>query len=246
MIKPVSDDAAAMLSPIIGLRFEALLFDMDGTILTSIKAAERVWTAWAVRHGLDVATFLPTIHGVQATETIRRLGLAGVDPEVEAATITQGEVDDVEGVEPISGVREFLSSLPQERWAVVTSSPRRLALRRLEAAGLPIPKVLVCAEDVERGKPAPDCFLLAAERLGADIRFCAAFEDSPAGIASAHQAGSHLVIVTTTHSHPMETQHASVRDYSELRASTDQLGRLTLGPPGHFADETGASPRLQS
>jgi hypothetical protein len=50
--------------------FGAMLFDMDGTIINSIAAAERVWTAWAERHGLDVAAFLPTIHGVRAIETI--------------------------------------------------------------------------------------------------------------------------------------------------------------------------------
>ena len=65
-----------------------VLFDMDGTILTSIASAERVWARWAERHGLDVAAFLPTIHGVQSVETIRRLGLPGVDPVAEAAAIT--------------------------------------------------------------------------------------------------------------------------------------------------------------
>ncbi|MFM2289236.1 MAG: hypothetical protein RL684_2379, partial [Pseudomonadota bacterium] len=82
---------------------EAVLVDMDGTLLNSIKSAERTWAAWAQRHGLDVAAFLPTIHGVQSVETIRRLGLAGIDPEVEAAAITQAEIDDVAGIDPIAG-----------------------------------------------------------------------------------------------------------------------------------------------
>ncbi|TIW03429.1 MAG: HAD family hydrolase, partial [Mesorhizobium sp.] len=62
-----------------GSKFAAFLFDMDGTVLNSIAAAERVWTKWAERHGLDVASFLPTIHGKRAIETIAGLRLAGVD-----------------------------------------------------------------------------------------------------------------------------------------------------------------------
>jgi hypothetical protein len=104
-----------------GRTFGALLFDMDGTILSSIKAAERVWAIWAKRHGLDVASFLPTIHGFRTVETIRRLGLPGVDPEAEAAAITQAEIEDVEGIEQIAGAATFLSALPADRWAIVTS-----------------------------------------------------------------------------------------------------------------------------
>ena len=77
---------------------EAVLLDMDGTLVNSIKAAERVWSAWAHRHGLDVETFLPTIHGVQSVETIRRLALANLDPVREAAAITQAEIDDTDGI----------------------------------------------------------------------------------------------------------------------------------------------------
>ena len=221
-----------MPSPLTGLSFDAFLFDMDGTILTSLKAAERVWTAWAVRHGLDVPSFLPTIHGVQASETIRRLNLPGVDPQAEAALITQNEVDDVDGIEPIAGASAFLRALPPTRWAIVTSAPRRLALRRLEAAGLPVPQVLVTAEDVQHGKPAPDCFLLAADRLGVEIRTCLVFEDSPAGIASGQAAGAHLLVVTATHDHPLATPHATIPSYDALRPTQSEAGTLGLAQSG--------------
>jgi sugar-phosphatase len=150
--------------------FDALLFDMDGTILNSIASAERVWSAWAERHGLDVASFLPTIHGVRAIETITALRLPGVDAKAEVHALLLAEIEDVEGIEAIEGAKAFLASLPPDRWAIVTSSPRKLAIRRLEAAGLPTPAVFVTGEDVERGKPAPDCFLLAAKRLGRKSR----------------------------------------------------------------------------
>ena len=92
--------------------YAAFLFDMDGTLLSSIAAAERVWARWAERHGLDVAAFLPTIHGMRSVETVRRLNLPGVDPAAEAAAITAEEMLDVVGIEPIAGVREFLAALP--------------------------------------------------------------------------------------------------------------------------------------
>ena len=201
-----------------GRSFAALLFDLDGTIVNSIAAAERAWATWAERHGLDVAAFLPTIHGVRGIDTITRLALPGLDPAVEAEAILQAEIEDVEGVEPIEGAAAFLASLPADRWAIVTSSPRRLALRRLAAAGLPVPAVLVTAEDVARGKPAPDCFLLAAERLGQRIEDCLVFEDAPAGIKAAEASGAAVVMVTATYVHALQTRHPTIDRYAGLAA----------------------------
>ena len=212
--------------------FAAFLFDMDGTILTSIKAAERVWGQWAASHGLDVEAFLPTIHGKRTEETIRALELPGVDPVREAAFITRAEIEDVAGVEAIAGVAAFLASLPPERWAIVTSAPRLLAEARIAAAGLPVPEVLVAAEDVERGKPAPDPFLLGARRLGVAPADCLVFEDTLAGLRSAAAAGMASIVVTTTHSHPLETDVAAVLDYQCLRAVCTQDGQLGVEVTG--------------
>lgn len=219
-----------------GRTFSAFLFDMDGTLLSSILAAERVWARWAERHGLDVAAFLPTIHGMRSVETVRRLGLPGVDPEAEAAAITAEEMLDVEGVHEIAGARALLARLPANRWAVVTSAPRLLALRRLEAAGLPAPPLLIAAEDVVNGKPAPDPFLLGAKRLGVAIADCVVFEDAPAGIAAAEAAGAAIVVIGATHTHPMQTPHAVVSGYHELAVEVTASGALEI-------DRVEASPR---
>ena len=145
--------------------FSAFLFDMDGTILTSILATERVWAGWMRGHGLDVAALLPTIHGMRAIDTMRRLAVPGMDPEVEARRLLALEMEDVGGIEPIRGAAAFLATLPQDRWAVVTSAPKALALRRMEAAGL----TRAARHGDRRGRLAGQTgarlFLLGAERL---------------------------------------------------------------------------------
>ena len=208
--------------------FAAFLFDMDGTILTSIRSAERVWTTWAARHGLEVETFLPTLHGKRTHDTIRQLALPGVDPIAEAAWITAAEIEDVADIEAIQGAAHFLASLPPERWGIVTSAPRALAQARLAAAGLPSTNLLVAAEDVERGKPAPDPFLLGARKLGVAPADCLVFEDTRTGLQSAAAAGMDSIVVTVTHAHPMETDVAAVLDYADLRAQTGPDGRLRV------------------
>jgi sugar-phosphatase len=208
--------------------YAAFLFDMDGTILSSIKAAERVWGEWAKGHGIDVEAFLPTIHGKRTEDTVRRLALPGVDPTEEAKRITLAEIEDVAGIEAIAGAADFLASLPAGRWAIVTSAPRALAERRIAAAGLPMPAVLVAAEDVQRGKPAPDPFLLGAERLGIAPEHCLAFEDTLAGLTAAERAGMDAMVITATHSHVLDTDAISVLDYDDLRAVTLPDGMLRL------------------
>jgi len=199
-------------------RYQAFLFDMDGTILTSIASAERCWTRWAIAHGLDVATFLPTIHGVRSVETIRRLNLPGVDPVAEAAAITAAEMEDVADISPIAGAAAFLARLPSERWTIVTSAPRALAECRLRAAGLSVPTGMIAAEDVMTGKPAPDCFMLGAQRLGVAPADCLVFEDAAAGFAAATAAGSDVLAITATHgaASTVAAEYPSVVDYRGL------------------------------
>jgi sugar-phosphatase len=208
--------------------YRAFLFDMDGTVLNSIAAAERIWTAWAVRHGVDVESFLPTIHGVRAIDTINRLALPGVDADAEAAWITEAEIEDVEGIVEVSGAANFLKSLPANQWAIVTSAPRALALRRMAAAGIPEPDVMVTAEDVSAGKPDPAGYRLAARRLQVDPAECLIFEDAAVGIRAGEAAGAHVMVITATHVHPLQTPHATLAGYDAIEARVDLDSQISL------------------
>lgn len=219
----MTDDAAVFRKT-----YAAFLFDMDGTLLSSIAAAERVWAAWARRHGLDVAAFLPTIHGVRAEDTIRRQNIEGIDIDAEVEWVHQGELDDVGGVQAIDGIVDFLNALPDDRWAIVTSATKQLAGRRLEAAGIAPPRTFITAEDVTRGKPAPDGFLLAAKRLGVKASDCLIFEDAPAGIAAAEAAGADVMVITATHGGHYETPHATTGNYVDIVISTRDDGLLSV------------------
>jgi sugar-phosphatase len=201
---------------------------MDGTVLNSIAAAERIWAAWALRHGVDVVSFLPTIHGVRAIDTINRLALPGVDGEAEAAFITEAEIEDVEGIIEVPGAANFLKSLPANQWAIVTSAPKALALRRMAAAGIPEPLVMVTAEDVSAGKPDPAGYRLAARRLGVEPADCLIFEDATVGILAAEAAGAGLIVVTATHDHPLQTPHATLASYDSVEAHVDQDDQIRL------------------
>jgi len=180
------------------LPFHALLFDLDGVLVDSTAVVERTWRAFAARHALDAARVVRAAHGRRAIDTIADLTPA-VDGVAELARMIDEEATDLAGLEALPGAAALLTALPLDRWAVVTSGVRAVAEARLRAAGLPIPAVLVPADEIARGKPDPEGYLHAAARLGAAPADCVVLEDAPAGLAAARAAGMRVVALTTTH-----------------------------------------------
>jgi sugar-phosphatase len=182
------------------IRAQALLFDNDGTLVSSLDSVRRCWTRWAAEYGITAEDFARVeLHGRTAAEIAADLLPAHIVPEA-VARIEWLEVEDVPngGVRLLPGTEDFLAALPADRWAVVTSATRRLAEARLDAVGI-LPKTLVAADDITRGKPDPEPYLLGARALGADPARCVVFEDAPAGLAAGRAAGMTTVALATTH-----------------------------------------------
>ncbi|WP_369197412.1 HAD family hydrolase [Streptomyces djakartensis] len=203
---------------------QALLFDNDGTLVSSLASVGRCWTRWAAEYGITAEEFARVeLHGRPAAEIAADLLPAEVVPQA-VARIEDLEVEDVPrgGVHLLPGTRAFLDALPADRWAVVTSATRRLAEARLDAVGI-LPKTLVTADDITRGKPDPEPYLLAARALGVDPAHCVVFEDAPAGLASGRAAGMTTVALATTHRAAELHADLVVEDLSALSALvTDQ------------------------
>ncbi len=208
------------------LRAAALLFDLDGVLVDSRAAVERTWRKWAARHGLDAGALLAVAHGRRTRDTLRAL-VPQLDPAAEVAWLDAAELEDLEGVVAIPGAVELTAALEDRAWAVVTSCGRELARRRLGSAGVPAPALLVTSEDVPRGKPAPDGYLLAARRLGADPSACLVFEDAPPGVGAARAAGCRVVGLVTTHrSAQLTGAELCVPDLRSVAVRRDAKGLL--------------------
>ena len=177
---------------------KAILFDMDGVLIDSAPAVERVWRAWAAAHGLDPVRVVAQAHGRRSVETIRAVA-PHMNAERENIKVEQLEIDDKEGVTALPGATELLRSLPADRVAIVTSATRPLAVARLGYAGLPVHPQMITADDVTHGKPSPEPYLKGAAELGFAAVDCLVFEDTPAGVASAHAAGMRVIALQTTY-----------------------------------------------
>lgn len=175
----------------------ALLFDMDGVLVDSTPAVARVWHRWALEHGFDPDDVVKRAHGRPSITTIREL-LPNSDIAAEDRKVERAEIEDLDGVIPLPGVQSLLNSLPPERWTIVTSCTRPLALVRLQAAGLPVPKKLITSTDIQHGKPHPEPYMKAAVLLGYAAGECVVVEDAPAGIRAGKAAGARVIAFPTT------------------------------------------------
>jgi mannitol-1-/sugar-/sorbitol-6-phosphatase len=176
----------------------AVLFDLDGVLVESREATERVWMSWARSNGIDEEELRSAMHGVRSIEVVRALR-PELDAGAEAARIEEAQAGDVRGLRAIAGAAEALSALREDRVAVVTSATPPLAAARLGAAAIEPPAVMVTADDVSRGKPDPEGYLTAARRLGVDPAETLVVEDAPPGIEAGRAAGAAVVGVTSTH-----------------------------------------------
>jgi sugar-phosphatase len=172
---------------------DAVLLDMDGTLVDSDAAVERAWRTWAGEFGVDPAAALAIAHGSPADRTVRRLFPSFDEAQVSAAAARQLDLqyDDLSDVTATEGAHDLLATLDRLGlpWAVVTSADARLAKARLGVAGID-PPVLVTVDDISAGKPDPEGYRRAAELLGVEPGRCLVVEDAEVGLAAGRAAGA--------------------------------------------------------
>jgi sugar-phosphatase len=196
---------------------DALLIDLDGTLVDSTAPVTRAWSAFADRHRLDRYHVLRYAQGRPSRETVAAF-VAPDQRAEEAAAVEHAEIHDTDGVTALPGAHAILRS--GRRLAIVTSCSTALATARLTAARLPVPELLISSDGLTHGKPDPECFLLAAQRLGIPPSRCLVLEDAPAGIAAGRAAGAKVLALRTTH-----PDH----ELRDADAVTDNLNTLLTG-----------------
>ena len=218
------------------LQCDAILFDLDGVLVDSSQVIQRQWQRWATLRGIDMAAIRAIWHGRRAFEIIAEVA-PHLDVDEESRWMRDAEADDVDGVIVQPGAVALLTSLPTGSWAIATSGPRPVATARLNAAGLPIPPQFVTGDDVCNGKPNPEPYMLAAQKLGIAPERCVVIEDAVAGVEAGLAAGAQVIAVPT--SHPAY----------ELMGATAILPRLAdlkvTVTTGHGVHLTLAGPNLQ-
>lgn len=205
-------------------RVTALMLDLDGVIVDSSIVVERHWQRWAIRKNVPLEQLRPFMHGHRTVDVIQRFAYSPKS-ELEAAELEAREGADCDGLREVSGARALITSLPVGTWGVVTSSSRLTSATRLEAVGLPIPDILVTAEEVTAGKPSPEGYILCAQRLRTPPNQCIVVEDTPAGIVAGRSAGAKVIAVATTNSkEELEIADFVVRDLSSLSVTQARTG----------------------
>ena len=207
------------------ITIDALLFDLDGTLIDSTAATERAWRTWGERMGLDGFSY--SSHGVPARALVEQ----SVEPsrhDEAFELIKELELEDTAGVVRKEGAARLLASLPGRAWTIVTSCTRDLAAVRMAAAGISAPDHMVTADQVSAGKPHPEPFLLGASRLGVDIGRCLVVEDAPAGLASGRSAGAvTLAVAGTSTASELDSDHV-VGSLADVAAVPLPDGRIQV------------------
>ena len=209
---------------------QAILFDLDGVLVDSTVAVERVWRKWALEHNIDPEHVMDNAHGRRSIETIRSVA-PQLDADRENLRVENMEIEDKEGIVPIPGALELLNSIPPNRFIIVTSATRALATARLQYAGLPVPERLVTADDVAEGKPSPEPYLKGAALLGFAPADCLVIEDTPAGVQSGKAAGMRVIALKTTYPATVLTAADAVLDSLVGVNARLQNGMLHLEVP---------------
>src|ERR1700678_2285858 len=197
-------------------RCSAILFDLDGVLVDSTGSVDLHWRIWAGERGIDEEKVIAIAHGVRAIEVIRIIA-PHLDAYAELRDLEKEEANDHHKLAAMPGAIELVRSIPDNLWCVVTSGSRYLVTERLRMVGVPIPKVMITADDVVNGTPYPEPYLKGAKALGFEPQRCLVIEDAPAGIRAAHAAGMKVIGFASTYK-PEQLAEAEtvIRNFAQL------------------------------
>jgi len=225
-----SDTAAVVQKLFMPIVFScaAILFDLDGVLVDSTRSVDLEWRAWGRRKGVDGDAIMAIAHGVRSLEVIQRVA-PHLDAEAEVRELESREANHQEGVTVMPGAVQLVHSIPEARWGVVTSGTRLLASARLRFCGLPVPTVLVTADEVTHGKPHPEPYLKGAGRLGFEAAECLVIEDAPAGIQAARAGGMKVIGITSTYpAEALSLADAVIGKLEQIRVTSNGLEKLEI------------------
>ncbi|KAI8052594.1 HAD-superfamily hydrolase subfamily IA, variant 3 [Gilbertella persicaria] len=200
-------------------RAKAFVFDLAGTLIDTTPLVNRFWRQFALENGVDGDKILATSHGVRTIETMAKWTPHRATEE-HAQDFERKLAEDSDGVSLLPGVSTLLQKLPHGKWAICTAGNSYMAKKRLEQCDIDLPEVLVCGDMVSHGKPHPEPYLKAIEKLGFKPEEVIIFEDAPAGVKSAKAAGAQVIACKTTHSLE-QLKEAGAHEVIELLTDID-------------------------
>lgn len=185
-------------------KIEGVIFDLDGTLLDTEKLYKRFWIEAANRLGYPMeekhVLMIRSMAAIYAEPLLKREVCPEFDYHAVRALrrqIMEAFIDE-NGVEPKPGMLALIKEIRKRglRIGLATATPQARARKYLRMVGAEqFFDAVTCADMVQRGKPAPDIYLLAAERTGVLPQHALAVEDAPTGIRAAHDAGCHAVMI---------------------------------------------------
>lgn len=209
------------------LHCKAILFDMDGTLVDSSAVIDRAWKWWTARHSMELEPIMAVQQGRPNRDVLKEFA-SHLDIDKEAELFLKFEEEDLQDLVAIPGANEAVREAQGGRWGIVTSANRSLAELRLKATGFPIPETFISAENIRRGKPDPECYLLGAAALEVEPRDCVVFEDAIAGVQAAKAAGMKVVGVMTNLTEADLAAHVHVPDFRSVTIRVDGNGGFEI------------------
>ena len=174
------------------------IFDVDATLVDTQAVIDNIWKKWCETVGVSYVDMSQYIHGRKIEETLHCIS-PSYACDVQVEKVKSIALSEMTKAQEISNAHSFIANLSPNAWGIATSGPKKVATTSLLASGFDLPKVMICAEDVLKGKPDPEPFIKAAHALNVTPSECVAFEDSPSGVLSAKRAGCFTVALLTSH-----------------------------------------------